>query len=80
MNEVFIVYKTDLWHSYESRDLIGIGTSIISALAICYQQAKKEGSKISDGEAWNLENLKQTQGYDGEGEFVIEEVQTDTLL
>ncbi len=80
MESVFLVYKTDAWHSYASRDLIGVGNTILSAMALCVQQSKKEGKKISSEQLWNLENLKQTQGYDWEEEFDIEEVQTDTLL
>ncbi|NMA74305.1 MAG: hypothetical protein GX963_09140 [Bacteroidales bacterium] len=77
---MFLVYKTDAWHSYASRDLIGVGNTILSAIALCIQQSKKEGKKISSEQLWNLENLKQTQGYDWEEEFDIEEVQTNTLL
>jgi len=80
MESVFLVYKTDAWHSYASRDLIGVGNTILSAIALCIQQSKKEGKKISSEQLWNLENLKQTQGYDWEEEFDIEEVQTNTLL
>lgn len=80
MNTVFIVYKTDVHHSYASRDVIGIATSEQSAIAICKAQAQKEGGRISKEDFWNLKNLKQTQGYAGEGEFHFEEMTTDTLL
>ena len=80
MESVFLVYKTDAWHSYASRDLIGVGNTILSAMALCVQQSRKENTKINGDQLWNLENLKQTQGYNGEGEFVIEEVNTDNLL
>lgn len=77
---MFLVYKTDNWHSYSSRDLIGVCTRMNTAISICKKQAKKEGNKISSNELFNLNNIKQTQGYDGEGEFQFEEVQKNILL
>ena len=80
MEHVFLVYKTDAHHSYASRDVIGIATDQITAINICQEQAEKEGEEISEQELWNLSNLKQTQGYQGEGEFQFEEIKTDCLL
>jgi hypothetical protein len=80
MKQIFIVYKTDTWHSYASRDIIGIATSQQSAIDICQQKAKKEHHKISDQEVWNLKNIMQSQGYSGEGEFQYEAVDVDTLF
>jgi len=51
-----------------------------TAISICKKQAKKEGNKISSNELFNLNNIKQTQGYDGEGEFQFQEVQKNILL
>lgn len=81
MLEIFIVYKTDTWHSYASRDLIGICSSVDNAIDICQQKAKRDNDeKIDDEQVFNLRNIKQTQGYKGEGEFVIEPSETDILL
>lgn len=80
MESVIIVYKTDAWHSYASRDILGVVTCIAEAIAICNLQAQKEGEIISADEMFNLENIEQTQGYEGEGEFYIEEIQTNVLL
>lgn len=79
MKEVFIVYKTDPWHSYASRDLLGVGTSKNHAIKLCKEQASKEGERISSDQLFNLNNINQTQGYSGEGEFVIEPVTVNTL-
>ena len=46
MKNVYIVYKTDAYHSYASRDVIGIATELIIAIDICKQQAKKEHCKM----------------------------------
>jgi len=77
---MYLIYKTDAWHSYASRDIIGIASSPKIVTAICKQQAKKEGSKITKEQLWNLKNIQQTQDYKGEGEFQFEEIQTDILL
>lgn len=77
---MYLIYKTDNWHSYASRDIIGIATTHTIAIDICRKKARKEGEKISEEQQWNLKNIKQTQGYSGEGEFQFEEVETNKLL
>lgn len=77
---VYLIYKTDIHHSYNSRDIIGICTSRDNCVDICKRRARVEKAKISKAQFFNLANLNQTQGYSGEGEFQIEEVETDTLL
>jgi plasmid replication initiation protein len=78
--DIYLIYKTDNWHSYASRDLIAIANTHNKAIALCKKQAKKEGNKISQDELFNLNNISQTQGYEGEGEFVIETVEKNVLL
>ena len=80
MESVIAVYKTDAWHSYVSRDLIGIATDYAKAIIICHEQAKKECCEIGEDQSFNLMQIKQTQGYEGEGEFVIERLDLNTLL
>jgi hypothetical protein len=80
MDKVFLVYKTDNRHSYASRDLLGVCDNWAYVKPIINAQASKEGEKISQDDAFNIINIKQTQGYEGEGEFFIEEVNTNVLL
>lgn len=80
MNQVFLVYKTDVHHSYASRDVIGIATSPAMAICICQEQARKEHGKINKEQLFNLTTLQQTQGYKGAGEFQFESITTDILL
>lgn len=80
MRNVFIVYKTDGWHSYASREVIGITTTVKNAVAICKKQAYKEDSHITKEQEFNLLNIKQTQGYNGKGEFQFEEITINSLL
>lgn len=79
MNTVYVVYKTDSQHSYASRDIIGVATSHKMAISICRQQAKKEHRKINEEQLFNLNNIKQTQGY-SDGEFQFEEMKKDILI
>lgn len=77
---VYVVYKTDEWHSYESRNIIGIATSPMQAKILVLEQAKKENVKISRGEIEFLEERMQTQNYAGEGQFQFEKMETNKLL
>lgn len=77
---MYLVYKTDNLHSYASRDIIGIATCSTIAISLCLMQAKKEGCEIKGDQLHNLINLKQTQGYMGDGEFFFEEVEEGALL
>jgi len=80
MKKAFIVYKTDVWHSYASRDLIGVCTTLLQAIKIVKAQAKKEGEKLSKYTLQFLSEKLQTQDYEGKGEFDIEEIEVNTLL
>ena len=80
METIFAVYKTDNWHSYESRDLIGIASDFSFAQLLCFEQAKKEGYEIKGDELYNLANLKQTQGYEGDGGFMFESITLNELI
>lgn len=77
---MFIVYSTDNLHSYASRDVIALSKSIPQAIKLIRAHAKKSGDKISEDDLFNLQNIKQTQGFEGEGEYFIEEVAIGVLL
>jgi hypothetical protein len=80
MEEVFISYKTDTWHSYASRDLIGASADLQGAIALCRMEAEKEGESFDSDQEYNINNIKQTQGYSGEGEFYIDQINLDELI
>ena len=77
---MFIVFKTDPWHSHASKDMLGASESIEGAIDLCNQQAHKEGETIDEDQLFNLNNIKQSQGYSGDGEFDIEEIDLDILI
>lgn len=71
MKTIILVYKTDDHHSYASRDLIAICTTTKNVLKVVKKYADKEGNEIDADQEFNLNNIKQTQGYP-DGEFDTE--------
>ncbi|MEX0313440.1 MAG: hypothetical protein AB3N18_04625 [Allomuricauda sp.] len=74
-NQVFKFVGDDVINTF-----IAMATSKDEAINICQLQAKKEGEVITTDEMYNLENITQTQGYEGEGEFHFEEIELNKLL
>ena len=77
---MYIIYKTDVWHTFKSREMIAICTQKRYVLPIVRRQAENEDSKLDRDQISNLETILQTQGYEGPGEFLIEKIQANTLL
>jgi hypothetical protein len=80
MKKAYLIYKTDVWHSHKSKELIGIATTQVHLIRLIRQQCKKENVKLTDEDKYQLSIIKQTQGYSGTGEFLIEEIDINTLL
>lgn len=80
MNQIYMVYKTDAHHSYTSRDLIGVATFKSTAIIMCTKKAILEDEEISLEQLDLLITINQTQGYKGDGEFVIEPIEVNKLL
>lgn len=77
---MYLLYKTDAQHSYDSRDIIAAATSPINAILLAKQHANAEGEPITTEQLWNLQSFNQTQGYEGEGEYQFEHVQEDVII
>ena len=77
---MYLVYKTNAWHNYDSRVVIGLATSKEIAIEICIEYAENEFQTMTEEQVINLSNSCQTQGYSGTGEFQYEETFTDILL
>lgn len=75
---MYILYQTDAWLSYSSRDLIGVCTTKEKALILARRQAKRSGKKLTEDEIANLTDIMQTQGRDIN--YSIEKVPVNTLL
>ena len=76
----FIVFTCDTWHTHASKSIIGVGSSLNNAIKIIKQKAEREGEKISEDDLYLLNTIKQTQNYEGEGEFIIEVYEQNTLI
>ena len=79
MKQVYPAYHTDDWHSYASRDLIGVFTSKYKAIAVIKREIRKqlswkEYNRVLDTLKFQLETLNQTQSvsYDYDGEYDID--------
>lgn len=77
---MILVYKTDCHHSYASRDIIAICSSKRIAMMLIKRKVKLEGEKLSEYDLRHLNNINQTQGYEGEGEFDMEEIDKNVLI
>lgn len=79
MNQVILIYKTDCWHSYQNRELLAVATSKEKAIQLCLEHSADEGNELNKEQLELLNRINQTQGHTGEGEYVLESVDTDTL-
>lgn len=79
MKSVFIAYKTDVWHTHDSRELICTASSLERSIELLQQFCKNIGEELSEDDLYLLRTIKQTQNHDGGGEFLIEEVTLDEL-
>ena len=63
-----------------NREIIGVATTLPKAIKIVKAQAEQERVKLSKYTLEFLTTKLQTQDYGGDGEFVIEEYETNKLL
>lgn len=82
MKTVTAVYITDNWHSTDSKWLIAICETKDMAIAIAGQHASEiiEGEDLTEQDFRNINTMGQTQGYEGEGEYMIEEIILNTFI
>jgi hypothetical protein len=60
--------------------LIGASADLQGAIALCRMKAEKEGESFDSNQEYSINNIKQTQGYSGEGEFYIDQINLDELI
>lgn len=77
---MWVGYTTDFYHSYGSRDLITVCHNKATAIGRCREHARSNGPDFDEDDGFNLHNINQTQGYDGEHEYVIEEIGLNKVL
>ncbi len=75
----YILYTCDNWHTRSSMDIVAVCSSLKTAIKIAKKQASKDGYIINEDDVYMLETKLQTQGYEGDGEFIIEEFEQNKL-
>ena len=78
--KVYILYSCSAWHEAASRFFHGVFTTREDAVQGLGQMLDTAGlPSLSDDDFRNLRAFGQTQGYLGEGEFMIEEAPLDDI-
>lgn len=66
--KIFLAYRTDSWHSFNSRELVYVGEDLENIIAqlIAYRGMTEEDAR-------QIRNIQQTQGNSRDYEWDIEE-------
>lgn len=63
MSRIFVVYSTDAWNRYDSRDMIGLCTTFDNCIKVIRADIRmNKREKLSDFDKDMLESHRQTQG------------------
>lgn len=76
----FLLYKTDPWHTHDSKELLAICDTAESALSLAEMDAIQEGFPLKPEDLDQLVTMNQTQGYWGDGEYLIDEIESNVLI
>ena len=77
---VIIIEKTDNWHSYNNREILGVAESKAAALLFIRRYLKVNNfDKLSEDDEYNLLNISQTQNYTENFEFNLMEIKLVTI-
>lgn len=83
MAKVFLVSKCNTLHAWRQRnsyELIAVADTKTIAINMVRSHAEKLGETISPDNLHLLESISQTQGHDGESEYIIEEQNVNVLI
>lgn len=79
MSSIYLVYTTDAWNNYSSRELISVCTTLTNCMKVIRADVREgEKEKLSEDDKKTLERYRQTQGR--EENYDIEEVNKNILL
>jgi dTDP-glucose pyrophosphorylase len=73
-----LLYRTDAWHS--NKVLLGVYTDYKKMIKAIDKIARSEDVEITDHDLYLLNTIQQTQSYEGDGEFLYEIIESNTLL
>jgi hypothetical protein len=81
-NSIYVCNTCDVHHSYSSFQPFYYATSLDGAISAIKEWAKAKGEPLNDDDDFNLAEIRQTQGYEGEcaGEFYIEEIELNVFI
>lgn len=84
---LYLIYTTDVWHTYTSHELIAIATSKKQCYSLIRKYLKRYGVKLDKEQLDMLDSIKQTQGLTDDYpklpmayEIVISEADKNVLL
>jgi hypothetical protein len=81
MKRVFLAYECDVWHTHQSKVLIGAFTTKGNAIKGITERAAETEGELDGDDFRNLEDMNQTQSFQGRiGEFMIEELEMNKLI
>jgi len=78
-NILFILYSSDLYHTYDSYRVKGVFQNKSMACQYASDQAEEQGNELSDDDKKNLNNIKQTQRNDNNN-YIIEEFELNPSM
>ncbi|MDY3548901.1 hypothetical protein PG291_09835 [Riemerella anatipestifer] len=74
MKNAYIIFTTDKWHSNESKTIEYVTDNFQKAIELIAEISRERYRKeLSKSDLYMLKNKKQTQGFDEEIEYMIEE-------
>jgi hypothetical protein len=79
-SKVFLVHTCNVWHQRNSYELIAVADTKAIAINMVRAHADKQGETISEDNLHLLETINQTQGHEGENEYIIEAYSPNTLF
>lgn len=77
---MFVLFKTDNWHSTANRELLGVATTKNNLIKLAREVAEKDEEEFTDEHDTQLRELLQTQGYGYYNEFLAVEVKINELI
>jgi len=75
----YLIFETDNWHTHSSKNLIAVCSTFNTAISLLKKDCKAKGNPLSEDDIYNLQHIKQTQNFEGDGEFVIEEMKENVI-
>lgn len=78
--DVFIIYRSDVWHSIASREMIGIYSTKRKAIQAIKKDAEMQDEELEDDDIYMLNNYNQTQSRNVGNEYEIEQVTLNNRL